>query len=167
MRQSSWHRACSITVGCKKPAAQIPASWCLVGQPLWSPSPSPSLSRPAHSHSRRLHYLLSVPLPYLHFCPIVAHPAYIVFYVHHLFVYGFGLREPFLESHYYSMYPAFDAIASSIVQAFFTYRCWRLLKRQWWIVVVLTVSQGERARVVWRARRRASGRARVMTGPAW
>ncbi|GMK56247.1 hypothetical protein CspeluHIS016_0300870 [Cutaneotrichosporon spelunceum] len=62
---------------------------------------------------------------------------FIVFYVHHLFVAGWGQRKPFLETNYYCMYPALDAVASSIVQGFFTYRAWRLLGRDWRIVFFL------------------------------
>ncbi|BEJ11688.1 hypothetical protein CspHIS471_0201480 [Cutaneotrichosporon sp. HIS471] len=62
---------------------------------------------------------------------------FIVFYVHHLFVAGWGQWKPFLETNYYCMYPAFDGLASSIVQGFFTYRVWRLLGRDWRIVFVL------------------------------
>lgn len=64
---------------------------------------------------------------------------FIVFYVHHLFIAGWGKWMPFLETNYYCLYPAFDAIASSTVQGFFTYRAWRLLGRDWRIVFVLVV----------------------------
>jgi hypothetical protein len=67
---------------------------------------------------------------------------FIVFYVHHLFVAGWGTWKPFLETNYYCWYPAFDGLASSIVQGFFTYRAWRLLGRDWRIVAVLVVSPG-------------------------
>ncbi|BEI88786.1 uncharacterized protein CcaverHIS019_0201480 [Cutaneotrichosporon cavernicola] len=67
---------------------------------------------------------------------------FIVFYVHHLFVAGWGQWKPFLETNYYCMYPAFDGLASSIVQGFFTYRAWRLLGRDWRIVFVLVALIG-------------------------
>lgn len=77
-------------------------------------------------------------LRFVHTHPLT--PAYIVFYVHHLFVRNWGFKEPFLETNYYCFYPIFDAVASSTVQGFFTYRCWRLLERKWWIVAILVVS---------------------------
>jgi hypothetical protein len=57
-------------------------------------------------------------------------------FIRYLFVENFGLWAPFAQTRWLAPFPFLDALNSGAIQAFFSYRAWRLTYRFWPIPLI-------------------------------
>ncbi|KAK1922535.1 hypothetical protein DB88DRAFT_512054 [Papiliotrema laurentii] len=61
---------------------------------------------------------------------------YLWVFIQYLFVENFGLWAPFAQTRWLAPFPFLDALNSGAIQAFFSYRAWRLTYRFWPIPII-------------------------------